>query len=163
MSAIRHANEAAEYAERLVKNAEEGWAAHDDAVAALARDVGRGAVGMYSQFLESPRGRALVESLRRELEGGMLLTVDEQLDALIEWKLRRLLRRHAAGAARVALGGAVLGAALLAAATRAARHTRGARHPIVRFCRNIAPVAGAAAACVWAVLRDRDKPRPHGK
>lgn len=60
-----------------------GWAKHDAAMASLAKDAETAAavaakdatasaVRSYAGFLESPRGRALIDALRTEFESGAL-------------------------------------------------------------------------------------------
>lgn len=64
--------------------------------------------------MAGPKGQALLRAVKTELEaeGGVLRTTDEYVDALINYKIRRLVRKHALAASALAGTGAS-GAALL--------------------------------------------------
>ena len=64
--------------------------------------------------MAGPKGQALLRAGKTELEaeGGVLRTTDEYVDALINYKIRRLVRKHALAASALAGTGAS-GAALL--------------------------------------------------
>ena len=64
--------------------------------------------------MSGAKGQALLKALRTELEaeGGVLRTTDEYVDALIGYKIRRLVRKHVLAVSLLAGAGAS-GAALL--------------------------------------------------
>ena len=58
--------------------------------------------------MAGPKGQALLRAVKTELEaeGGVLRTTDEYVDALINYKIRRLVRKHALAASALAGTGA---------------------------------------------------------
>lgn len=81
--------------------------------------------------------------------------------SLIEWKVRRLIKRHAKEATKVAFSGAVVGSACAALMVRLLKGRNGRRKQgpfgaVARFVQTVAPIAGAAAACALVVLTGGD-------
>ena len=64
--------------------------------------------------MSGEKGQALLKALRTELEteGGVLRTTDEYIDALIGYKIRRLVRKHVLAASLLAGAGASTAALL---------------------------------------------------
>ena len=64
--------------------------------------------------MSGEKGQALLKALRTELEteGGVLRTTDEYVDALIGYKIRRLVRKHVLAASLLAGAGASTAALL---------------------------------------------------
>ena len=129
-------------------------------------------VEAYSAFLESEAGKELMEFISTELESGILTKTDEHLDALINYKLRRLLRKHLSRGALVALAGSLAAAAASEALRRLGspdylgdpRRGRKAAGPLKPFrpalrlaARVLGSgpglVSGASLAIILAVLR----------
>ena len=134
-----------------------------------AKETTAGTVEAYSAFLESEAGKELMEFISTELESGILTKTDEHIDALINYKLRRLLRKHLSRGALIALAGSLAAAAASEALRRLGglgdpRRGRKAAGPLKPFrpalrlaARVLGSgpglVSGAYLAIILAVLR----------
>ena len=136
-----------------------------------AKETTAWTVEAYSAFLESEAGKELMEFISTELESGIRTKTDEHLDALINYQLRRLLRKHLSRGALVALAGSLAAAAASEALRRLGdprlgdpRRGRKAAGPLKPFrpalrlaARVLGSgpglVSGASLAIVLAVLR----------